>query len=279
MLGRIAVHLDAEQSCRRRIDVAIKLAKEHNAEIVGVYPVDTGVQSTYSGTALPSEVTKMIRERMHEGREETRRLFEEITSSAGIKAHWRAPRGAVEDVLALHARYSALLVMSKTDDPQSTASPITANLPEAVIMAAGRPVLMVPAVGNMNTIADRVLFCWDKKREAARAFTDAAPLLRTAKELVVLAIDEDTESLREQDVQENDFSDLCTALGYPAPKVLLRSSKDVGVGNVILNTATDYGSDLIVMGAYGHSRMRQWIMGGASKTLLNSMTVPVLMSH
>lgn len=279
MLGRIAVHLEAEASCKRRLDVAIKLAQEHNAEIVGVFPVDTSVQDTYSGTALPGEVTKMIRQRLQEGHQETKKLFEETLSAAGIKGHWRAPKGALEDVLALHARYSSLLIMSKTDDPQSTASPITANLPEAVIMAAGRPVLMVPTVGTMHTIADRVLFCWDKKREAARAFADAAPLLRTAKELVVLAIDEDTESLREQDIQENDFSDFCTAQGYPAPKVLLRNSKGVGVGNVILNTSTDYGSDLIVMGAYGHSRMRQWIMGGASKTLLNSMTVPVLMSH
>src|SRR5690625_4978202 len=146
-------------------------------------------------------------------------------------------------------------------------------------MSAGRPVLMVPTVGNIITIGERILFCWDKKREAARAFADAAPFLGTAKELVVLCIDEDTDYLRNQDIQENEFTDLCAAMGYPAPKVLLRSSKGVGVGNVILNTATDYGSDLIVMGAYGHSRMRQWIMGGASKTILSSMTVPALMSH
>lgn len=279
MLGRIAVHLGADAGCQRRIQVAIKLATEHNAELVGVYPFDVTMLQGYSGTALPSEVTHMIRDRIQEGREETKKNFLEATKAAGIKGHWRMPKGAIDEVLALHARYSRLLIMSKTEDRQSTASPITTNLPETVIMAAGRPVLMVPAVGTMSTIGERVLFCWDKKREAARAFADAAPLLRTAKELVVLAIDEDTEDLREQDIQENDFSDLCTALGYPAPKVLLRSSKGVGVGNVILNTATDHASDLIVMGAYGHSRMRQWIMGGASKTLLNAMTVPVLLSH
>src|SRR5690554_1233107 len=88
MLGRIAVHLAADESCARRIDVAVKLAKEHNAEIVGVYPIDVTIQQTYSGTALPNEVTKMIRERMIEGREETRKLFEETTSAAGIKGHW-----------------------------------------------------------------------------------------------------------------------------------------------------------------------------------------------
>lgn len=279
MLGRIAVHLGADDGCERRIEVAIKLAQEHQAELVGVYPIDVNVQQGFSGTALPREITQMIRERLLSDREEIKQKFLDATKEAGVTAHWRTPKGSLDEVLALHARYARVLIMSKSDDPQSTASPITTNLPETVIMAAGRPVLMVPAVGAINTIGDRVLFCWDKKREAARAFADAAPLLQKAKELVVLAIDEDTESLREQDIQENDFSDLCTALGYPAPKVLLRSSKGVGVGNVILNTATDYGSDLIVMGAYGHSRMRQWIMGGASKTLLSAMTVPVMLSH
>ena len=279
MLGRIAVHLGADNGCKRRIEVAIKLATEHQAELVGVYPFDVTPQEAYSGTALPSDVTKMIRERIQSDREQIKQDFLEATKAAGITAHWRMPKGPIDEALALHARYSRLLVMSKAEDRQSTASPITTNLPETVIMAAGRPVMMVPSVGTLTTIGERVLFCWDKKREAARAFADAAPLLRAAKELVVLAIDEDTESLREQDIQEDDFSGLCTALGYPTPKVLLRSSKGVGVGNVILNTATDYGSDLIVMGAYGHSRMRQWIMGGASKTLLSSMAVPVMLSH
>lgn len=279
MLGRIAVHLGADKDCERRIEVAIKLAKEQNAEIVGVYPFDVTIQQGYAGTAMPSEITQMIRERLQVDRTSIKEKFTKAMEEAGIKAHWRAPKGPIEEVLALHARYARLLIMSKAEDALSTASPIAANLPETVIMSAGRPVLMVPAVGNIVTVGERVLFCWDKKREAARAFADAAPFLSKAKELVVLSIDEDTEYLRNQDIHETDFADLCTSLGYPAPKVLLRSSKGVGVGNVILNTATDYGSDLVVMGAYGHSRMRQWIMGGASKTILSSMTVPVLMSH
>lgn len=279
MLGRIAVHLGADSGCDRRIEVAIKLATEQRAEIVGVYPFDVTIQQGYSGTALPSEVTTMIRERLQADRTQTKEKFIKATDEAGIKAHWRTPKGSIDEVLALHARYARLLVMSKAEDALSTASPIAANLPESVIMSAGRPVLMVPAVGNIATIGERVLFCWDKKREAARAFADAAPFLSKAKELVVLAIDEDTDYLRDQDILERDFADLCASLGYPAPKMLLRSSKGIGVGNVILNTSTDYGSDLVVMGAYGHSRMRQWIMGGASKTILSSMTVPVLMSH
>lgn len=279
MLGRIAVHLSADDGCQRRLDVAIKLATTHKAELMGVYPFDTTPQPGFSGTAFPREITKMIQDRLVSDREETKRLFEEQTKAAGVTASWRMPRGPVDEVLALHARYSRLLIMSKAEDRQSTASPITTNLPETVIMSAGRPVLMVPTVGSLDTIGQRVLFCWDQRREASRAFMDAAPLLRNAKELVVLGIDEDTNHLRNMDIQEDDFAKLCKAVGYPDPKVLLRSSTGIGVGNVILNTSTDHGSDLIVMGAYGHSRMRQWIMGGASKTLLSSMTVPVLLSH
>jgi len=180
--------------------------------------------------------------------------------------------------LALHARYCDLMIMSKAERLDSVASLIP-NLPESVVMAAGRPVLMIPNAGSFTTIGQRILYCWDQRREAARAFTDAAPFMRRCKELVVLEVDRDERMLRDFDVQQNDFADYCTSLDYPAPKVLIKQGEGLGVGNVILNTATDSGSDLIVMGAYGHSRMRQWVMGGASRTLLSSMTVPVLLAH
>ena len=138
MLGRIAVHLGADSGCDRRIEVAIKLATEQRAEIVGVYPFDVTIQQGYSGTALPSEVTTMIRERLQADRTQTKEKFIKATDEAGIKAHWRTPKGPIDEVLALHARYARLLVMSKAEDALSTASPI-ANLPESVIMSAGRP--------------------------------------------------------------------------------------------------------------------------------------------
>lgn len=279
MLGRIAVHLNADAGCQRRIDVAIKLATSHQAELIGIYPSDIVPLHGYGGTDLPDDLRKVIAKRIKSEREGIRNDFTQQTNAAGITAHWRTPQGPVEEVLAQHARYCRLLIMSKAEDRHSTSSPLIANVPETVIMAAGRPVLMVPTVGSIDTIGERVLFCWDQKREAARAFLDAAPFLRHCKELVVLRIDEDANQLRIQDIHDNDFSDLCVALGYPTPKVVMRDSDKIGVGNVILNTATDVGSDLIVMGAYGHSRMRQWIMGGASRTLLSSMTVPVMLSH
>ncbi len=276
MLGRIAIHLSDDQACKRRIDAGLLLAKQHNAQVVGVHPV-ADLVGRYA-SVLPQDVRDKLRQQDEQNREATRDAFLDAARAAQVKAEWRAPRGSIEAALALHARYCDLLVMSKFDSTDQL-SGILPNLPESVIMAAGRPVLMIPSAGQFETIGQRVLYCWDQRREAARAFTDAAPILSECQKLVVLEVDRDEGMLDEQDIHEDDFSRYCAALGYPEPRRLVRHGGELGVGYIILNTASDTGSDLIVMGAYGHSRMRQWVMGGASRVLLSSMTVPVLLSQ
>lgn len=278
MLGRIAIHLSNDKACLRRIEAGLRLAKEHGAEVIGVYPTDSISGHYYDEAIIPQDVRKILRGRRQEFRETVHKEFLEQAAAAGIRAEWRAPEGEADEALALHARYCDLLIMSKAERVDAVTA-IIPNLPEAVVMAAGRPVLMIPASGTFNTIGERILYCWDQRREAARAFTDAAPFLKRCKELVVLEVDRDERMFRERELHEGDFGAYCTSLGYPQPKHLVKKGEGIGVGNVILNTASDSGSDLIVMGAYGHSRMRQWVMGGASRTLLSSMTVPVLLAH
>lgn len=278
MLGRIAIHLNNDKACTRRIDVGLALAKQHGAEVVGVYPSDGVVGHYYDESIIPQDARRIVLERREGFRESVRKQFLESAQAAGVNAVWRSPRGEADEALALHARYCDLLIMSKAEQVDSVTS-IVANLPESVVMAAGRPVLMIPNAGRLESIGERVLYCWDQRREAARAFTDATPFLKSCKELTVLEVDRDERAFKDADLNDNDFSAFCTALGYPQPKHLTKKSEGIGVGNVILNTASDMGSDLIVMGAYGHSRMRQWVMGGASRTLLSSMTVPVLLAH
>jgi len=277
MLGRIAIHLSSDSACARRIDVGLRLAKEHDAVAVGVYPTDMPGHY-YDESIVPQDVRNVLRGRRSDLQEAIRKQFLEQAEALGAKAEWRAPRGEADEALALHARYCDLLVMSKAERVDSVAS-LVPNLPESVVMAAGRPVLMIPTSGNISSIGERVLYCWDQRREAARAFTDATPFLERCKELVVLEVDRDERLIRNSDLQDDDFTNYCVSLGYPRPKHLIKKNEGLGVGNVILNTASDSGSDLIVMGAYGHSRMRQWVMGGASRTLLSSMTVPVLLAH
>ncbi|HLU80280.1 MAG TPA: universal stress protein [Burkholderiaceae bacterium] len=278
MLGRIAIHLNNDNTCSRRIDVGLQLAKEHNAEVIGVYPANGVAAHYYDESIIPQDVRKILRGRREEFRDSVQKMFTERAEAAGVKHSFRTPAGEADEALALHARYCDLLIMSKAEQVD-TVTAIIANLPESVVMASGRPVLMIPNAGRIESIGQRVLYCWDQRREAARAFSDAAPFLKDCKELTVLEIDRDERIFREFDLRENDFASFCTGRGYPQPKHLVKKSDDIGVGNVILNTASDVGSDLIVMGAYGHSRMRQWVMGGASRTLLSSMTVPVLLAH
>lgn len=278
MLGRIAIHLHHDSGCKRRLQAAIQLASEHKAELIGIYPSEQPALYLYEDTVMPEEVHTVLRNKITQARNEIQKLFIQETSAAGVKAHWRTPQGPADEALALHARYCDLLIMSKADN-KDTAASIMTNLPEAVVMAAGRPVLMIPAVGSVLPIGRRVLFCWDQRRESARAFADAAPILQTSSELVVLTVDPEPDDLRKKDLHENDFADYCASLGYPKPRIVFKKSENIGVGNLILNASTDYGSDLIIMGAYGHSRMRQWVMGGASRTMFSSMTVPILLSH
>lgn len=278
MPGRIAIHLNDDTVCERRMDIGLRLAQERGAQAVGVYPSASVAGLQQDENILPQDVRTKLRSRRDEHREATRVQFLDKAQALGVQAHWRAPHGDAEDGLTRHARYCDLIVMSKADTTDSLSS-LRLNLPEAVVMASGRPVLLLPNFGTIDTIGQRVLFCWDQRREAARAFSDAAPLLRHSQALTIVEIDRDDTQARDLDIHENDLADYCVSLGYPKPKHLLKDSKGYGVGNVILNTATDTDADLIVMGAYGHSRMRQWIMGGATSTLLSTLTVPVLLAN
>ncbi len=278
MLGRIAVHLSDDHDCSRRVDAGLLLAKHHDAELVGLYAPGGNFGRLHEETMLPPEVTDILRQRYQTDHDAVRQQFLDATATAGVRSQWRSLTGQTDIALSLHARYCNLLIMSKNPSSERMAA-LAPNLPETVMMAAGRPVLMIPNYGTFETIGQEILYCWDQRREAARAFADAAPLLQQCRKLAVLEIDRDVEMLEEQGLTGADFDHYCVSLGYPQPRHLLKDSEGFGVGNVILNTATDLGSDLIVMGAYGHSRMRQWIMGGASRTLLSTMTVPVLLSN
>lgn len=279
MLGRIALDLTRDANQKRRIQAAIGLALQHKAELIGICTDPPTPQYMYDEAGIPEQVLTMLLGRIAEEKSETRQFFLKQSAEAGVRAECRLPKGPVEEVLALHARFCDLLVMSQADRSESTWA-IPPNVAESVIMSAGRPVLMIPYAGDVaRPIGKKVLFCWDYGRRAARALADAAPILTHASELAVLTVDPQPEMLRSRDIEPNDLLAYCAERGYPSPKEVQVGSTDIGVGNAILNAASDYGCDLIVMGIYNRSRVREWILGGTSKTLLQSMTVPILFSH
>ena len=138
--------------------------------------------------------------------------------------------------------------------------------------------LVIPYAGEFEGIGANVLVAWNASRESTRAVTDALPLLARAKSVAVLVVDPEEAGGKHGDSPGADIAlhlarHGVNAKAYPTP------SGGVEVGDVILSRASDIGADLIVMGAWGRSRARELVMGGATRSLLERMTVPVLLSH
>jgi nucleotide-binding universal stress UspA family protein len=180
--------------------------------------------------------------------------------------------GATREVLSEHARYVDLVVLGQEEHGRGT------GLVEAAIFGAGRPVLVVPFAGRFDTIGERVLVCWNGSREASRAVHDGMALLTAAQSVRVMAVNQAGGVGAEQDVPA---ADLAAHLARHGVRASAEHTVAPGIepAEAILNEVAEGGIDLLVMGAYGHSRIRELVMGGVTRTLLRSMTVPVLMAH
>ncbi|MCW0210980.1 MAG: universal stress protein [Achromobacter sp.] len=278
MFRRIAVHLDHGIDSSRRIEFSLLLAKAHDAHLTGIFASYIAPGYFYDEAGLWVRSMDTARQINEKGRSAAQAAFSEAAREAGVSASWRQGEGTPAECVAKHARCSDVLVVSQenTDDLEAA----TGNdFVEQVLMSAGRPVIVLPAAGTFKGVGARVLYCWDRGREAARALADAAPLLRNANALTVLTLDEGGDEASGLEVPFEDLAAYCACHGFPQPRHEFRSTRDTDVGDAILSAAADAGADLIVMGAYGHSRMRQWVMGGATRSLLEAMTVPVLFSH
>ncbi|CAM5209758.1 Nucleotide-binding universal stress UspA family protein OS=Castellaniella defragrans OX=75697 GN=HNR28_002800 PE=4 SV=1 [Castellaniella defragrans] len=279
MFGRIALDLTKDTNQTHRMQLAIQLAAQHKAELIGVCTDPPMPRYIADESGISQQILDKLQEQFTQEKIEIKERFLKQAAQAGIRAQCRMPQGFVAEVLAVHARSCDLLIMSQTDMAQSTWS-IPASVVDSVITAAGRPVLVTPYIGGVpQPIGRHVLFCWDYGRRAARALADAAPLLSGAARLTVLTVDPQPDLLDSLDIEPGDLAAYCAAHGYPTPKIMHRTSEGVGIGNTILNAAADDDCDMIIMGLYNRSRVREWILGGTSKTLLQSMTVPILFSH
>jgi nucleotide-binding universal stress UspA family protein len=271
----ILVHIDPSKRCAVRVDAAIRLAREHEAHLVGLYaaaPFDPpGYVLAEMGAAIVEAGKGAAAEAM--ARAETE--FTKQASAAGLSnIEWRTAIADPVDAMTMHARYADLVVIGQTDF--SGGSNTAADFPERLVLAAGRPVLILPSVGSFPTIGKRVLVAWSMSSEATRAVTDAIPLLRLADQVHVMAVNP-----RPKEHGEVPGADIGLYLVRHGVQVQIKVDQgaQIDVGNELLSRAADLDVDLIVMGGYGHSRLTEWVLGGATRTILTSMTVPVLMSH
>jgi len=272
----ILVHLDDSHSSAGRLDAAVTLAQAHGAHLTGLYVlpvIDSALYgAAYAGPAVADIDLEAVERRAQEHEAE----FRAATDQVGVRAEWRCVSGDAAHQLILHGRCHDLSVLGQTD-PQEPYS-LSAGAGSQVILGVGRPVLVIPYIGAAPTLGERILLAWNGSREAARAFNDALPLLTAAAKVSIVIIDPAAGADAENNGAAAAMRLHLARHGIAATPVELPAG-DIDVGDELLSRAADEGADLIVMGAYGHSRLREIVLGGTTRHLLHCMTVPVLMSH
>ena len=271
----ILVHIDPQRRCAVRIDFALRLAQQHQAHLVGVHAI---APFEPPGYVLAEMGPAIIEAQKHAAAAEMvhcERDFNKLASAAGFtNIEWRTAVDDPVDALTLHARYADLVVIGQAEP--SGGSNVPVDFPERLVLAAGRPVLIVPSAGKFPTIGKRILIAWNPCREATRAVTDSIPLLQRAEKVHVMAVNPIA-----GEHGSVPGADIGLYLARHGVRVEVKTDQgaEIDVGNELLSRAADLDADLIVMGGYGHSRLKEWVLGGATRTILESMTAPVLMSH
>jgi len=279
----ILVALDNAPPARGRIELAASLAERFAAHLIGLHttvaahaPRTRGYFDTFDQSLL-DPLYRDFAEKMRAEAETAQALFEEIAGRRGLSAEWRSAVGYPSETTAMHGRYVDLIVLGQPD-PDDTQAPLFRPLPEEVALAVGRPILVIPYAGSWVEIGRRVLVGWDASREATRAVNDAMPLLVDAQMVTVLAVDPADGPAGHGDIPGADIAQHLARHGVTAT-IERTVSAGIGAGNTLLSRASDLEADLLVMGGYGHSRVRELLLGGATRTVLESMTLPVLMAH
>jgi nucleotide-binding universal stress UspA family protein len=275
----LLVHLDDSKVCAKRVDAAVRLAGQHGAYLTGVYPIVEIPLLNYIREQIPRDIQASMDAEAKALAEAAFKSFREAVERGGVAYGARTDHAldtTLASVLSMHARYADLVVLGQVspDEPPY----VGRHLPEEVVLSSGRPALIVPYDWAPGPLGERVLIAWDASREAARAVSDAMPILEQAASVLVVCINSKSTPLGHGKLPGADLA-LHLARHKVEVKVQSVEMDRMEIGDALLSFATDRGCDLLVMGAYAHSRVRELVLGGATRTILKSMTLPVLMAH
>lgn len=281
-LKDILVHLDASPRCAARVDVAAGLAVRHGAHLTGLCVIELptpdmfyGFPSAFIDLQRAEDIVEQMRAvaLVEAGRVEV--VFRDRLRRDGLQGEWRLVEGAAGETVMVHGRYVDLVVFGQPE-PGADGAGRGVDLPVGALMACGRPLLAVPFAGDFPVVGQQVLVAWNATAEAARAVNDALPLLQQARKVTVLAIN--PRGGISGDVPAADIALHLARHGIIA-EAAHTVAPDIPEGDALLSYAADIGADLLVTGMYGHSRMREMVFGGVTRSLLTEMTIPVFMAH
>ncbi len=276
-LRQILVHLDHADNVRPRLAAACRLAAPLGAQVTALYAATPAITALPYGPDLSGGVATVLQEMDDQRREAARAAFTGFAVEGGPLPTWAESQDIpVIGVVAQQALFADLLVLGQRDPRASGLAMVPGDFVEAVVLASGKPALVLPYVGWQGAIGQRVAIAWKDTAQAARAVTAALPLLARAAEVHVLAWDDESAPAVQGD--RLDLDSFLRAHGVTA-QWHRGGEAPPELGELLLSRASDLEADLLVMGCYGHSRAREWVLGGTSRTLLQSMTLPVLLAH
>ncbi|MEO8753419.1 MAG: universal stress protein [Casimicrobiaceae bacterium] len=274
----LLVHIDDSDQSGERLDVAARLARKFDAELAGAYLVPTRELTPFTSAMLPDA---LVEHRLHESGDAqalAEARFRAAADREGLLAlDWSAPAGRPIDAAISHARYSDIAILGQPQ-PADAQAAFANDLVRSVLMASGRPVLIVPHFGEFAAIGETVLIAWKESRESARAVADALPFLQRAAKVVVMSISAPGDQSVREMLADSGIAAFLQRHDIAA-EVRHEVAEDIDAGNLLLSRAADLAADLIVMGAYSRPRLSEFVLGGVTRVMLQTMTVPVLMSH
>jgi nucleotide-binding universal stress UspA family protein len=276
-LRSILLHIDASPRSVQRLALAHALAAQHEAHATALYA------STPSALSLPfvmgqgaAEMLPTLQQLDIDYRDNIKALFDRAESATTSPFVWSELReGPLIPSFARRALCADLLVLGQHDASDSLTVGIPSDFVASVLIASGRPALVIPYVDLGTTFGEEVLIAWKPTRECAHAVSAAIPFLQRAQR-IHLTIAGDADTIADQARSLEDFVRLHGVKASIQRHAAVPSTEP---GESLLSLAADVDADLLVMGCYGHSRTRELVLGGATRTVLQSMTLPVLMAH
>ncbi len=274
----ILIHLDESPNMDARINLAAQLAISHEAHLIGL--ATTGISRYFyesMSTVVSEAGIEPYLDTLRERASARLQHFEDRIRQLGVSSYEKhLADDEAEGCLAMRARYCDLVILGQYD-PEGSIPSVYADLPEYVTLNGGCPVLIIPYVGSYPMKSEHILIAWDGGQEAAKAVRNALPFLQAAKSVEVAVFNAQQQP---DNHGEEPGADIALYLARHHVKANVRQEQtDTPVGEALLSLAADLNADLLVMGCYGHSRFREVLLGGVSRTILDSITLPVLMSH
>ena len=276
-LDDIVVYVDGAEATKARVGFAVALAKEHGAHLVGIAFAPTALLPLYGadvGFADMTEVLESVKTQSANALE----AFKTRAKAEGVSAEARLMQGMSEEFphdFAHAARHVDLAILGQPRDGDPLIGQYA--LVERCLFASGRPVIIVPASPEKLALKGTIVAAWDESAEAARSINDALTFLKPAAR-VVLLVGVTAEQGEERAPQTDDMIAHLKRHGVVAEAMRVKASEG-DVGRLLLSTAKTLGADLMVMGAFHHSRWREFILGGVTLTVLEEATIPLFMAH